>query len=227
MCEAMTTPATLPADCPLRRPWRRHTMSYQPRRHHRRSIRLAGYDYGSPGAYFFTLCTFEHECVLGQVVNGEMRLSRLGSIVQRCWYSLPRHFPGIALDAFVVMPSHVHGIITIMGADRRGEALGESYARDGLTVPSPNASPLPVPPPDRPSGTQPGSLSAILQSLKSVATRKCNQVRGTPSAALWQRNYYEHIIRNEQELQRTRRYIVENPLHWEQDEDNPHAWPVP
>ncbi len=198
-------------------------MPFDPQKHHRRSIRLPGYDYRSPGAYFFTLNTYDRECLFGQIVDGEMRLSRLGSVVLRCWHSLPRHFASIALDAFVVMPNHVHGIIVTTGTDCscRGEASGEVSTQVSLAEPFPDASPLQ---PDHPSGTQPGSLGAILQSLKSVCTRKCNQVRGTPPTPLWQRNYYEHIIRDESELQRTRQYVVENPLHWEEDEDNPETW---
>jgi len=117
-------------------------MVYNPQKYNRRSIRLKGYDYTQPGAYFVTICTREQECLLGNMENGTMVLSEFGRIVERCWCTLPRHFPNIELDAFVVMPNHIHGIIII----GKGEAfVGESHVQyktkdvhGTLTVPTPS-----------------------------------------------------------------------------------------
>lgn len=191
--------------------------------HHRRSIRLKGHDYTRPGAYSFDIVTHRRICMFGHVRNARVVLTRYGEIVQRVWTELPRHFDNIALDAFVVMPNHVHGVVMITGAARAALGIGES-ASDGdagghkgeALPPSGNASPLrDVPPVAR--GTVPGSLPAIVQTLKSLSTRRINQARGTPGGMVWQRNYYEHIIRDERELAARRRYIEENPRRWEED----------
>ena len=119
-------------------------MPYDPKIHHRRSIRLAGYDYTLPGAYFVTLNTQVHQCILGELIEGELRLSPIGEIVNRCWFDLPNHFP-IDLDAWVIMPDHLHGVLMIRG---KGEAFGGQGSGKSVT-PAPNASPL------RPHGTSP------------------------------------------------------------------------
>ncbi|PIU54770.1 MAG: hypothetical protein COS88_06605 [Chloroflexi bacterium CG07_land_8_20_14_0_80_51_10] len=175
-------------------------MRFDPDKHHRRSIRLKGYDYSQAGAYFVTICTKDRGCLFGEIIDGEMVLNPFGEVVQACWDDLPRHYPHVELDAFVIMPNHLHGIIII----RRGEAF----------VPS-NASPL------HPHGTQPGSLGAIIQNFKSVSTRKINRSTRNPGNKSWQRNYYEHVIRNEKSLNTIRCYIIENPLRWADDPENP------
>jgi REP element-mobilizing transposase RayT len=190
-------------------------MAYDSQKHQRRSIRLPGYDYSLAGAYFVTICTHERECLLGQVEDGAMLLSGYGRIVEQCWRALPHHFPGVELDAFVVMPNHVHGIIMITAPCR-----GEAFARQKHAM-SPgwvaNASPLQ----SRPYGTKTYSLGAMVQNFKSVSSRRINQVRLTPGAPVWQRNYYEHIVRNEDELNSIRQYVLGNPTLWEKDENNP------
>ena len=128
-----------------------------------------------------------------------MVLSHAGDIVQRCWLNLPSLFTRVELDAFAVMPNHLHGLIIL----RRGEASDDS-----------DASPLP-------NGTQPGSLGAIIQNFKSVSTRRVNQRNQVSRIPLWQRNYYEHIVRNEEELKAIHEYIVSNPSRWNEDENNP------
>jgi len=173
----------------------------------RRSIRLKGFDYTRPGAYFVTLCTHNRQCLFGDfvIVDGEVQLNERGGIVTACWNNIPHHFSNITIDAFIVMPNHVHGIIIINDA-----AVGAKHSLN-----SANASPLP------PTGTQPGSLAAIVQNYKSVSTRKINAVRSAPGHPVWQRNYYEHIIRTDSDLARIRRYIANNPLQWTQDRLNP------
>lgn len=181
-------------------------MNYDPDRHHRRSTRLKGYDYALPGAYFVTVCTYERECLLGHIESGRVVLSDAGEIAQRCWENTAHHYSFVELDAFVIMPNHVHGVIVITEF-RRGEASSLEE----------NASPLH----QRPNGTQPGSLSAILQNLKSISTRKTNAARGTPGAPVWQRSFYERVVRHEAELAAIREYILANPAHWDEDENNP------
>ena len=167
----------------------------------RRSIRLRGHDYREAGAYFVTVCTLRRACLFGEIVDDHLQLSPIGEIVAAAWTSTPGHFPGIDLDAVVVMPNHVHGIILIV------DSVGAKHA-----------SPLHIPP----RGTSPGSLAAIIQSFKSAATLAVNRSRGRPGFTLWQRGYYEHVIRDDEELNRLRRYIEENPMRWALDEENPH-----
>jgi len=201
-------------------------MSHKINHPQRRSIRLKGYDYSSPGAYFVTVCTRERLPLLGMVNNAEIILTPIGHIVEAFWNLIPQYFKGVGLDVYVVMPNHLHGVIVLSG-EGRGEALAEGVSRLNQEETA-NASPLhPLgtdnPPSTRrnPRGTQRGSLGAIIQNFKSVSTRKGNQLRGTPGVSLWQRNYYEHIIRNKNELNRIRRYIVDNPLKWEWDKYHP------
>jgi putative transposase len=127
--------------------------------------------------------------------------------VEACWRRLPRHFVGIELDACVVMPNHLHGVI-IIGGSAALEGTDQWLAADELGGPSTH-------------GTRPGSLGAIVQNFKSVSTRRVNQMNGTHGPPLWQRNYYERVIRNERELNNVREYIEENPSRWQFDEENP------
>lgn len=179
----------------------------------RRSIRLPGYDYAQTGAYFITLCTRNRLPLLGEVHQGNVRHTRLGWIAAGCWLAIPRHFPGVGLDAWIVMPDHIHGIIEI----RRGEAFGSRPEPKEKALP-PNASPLHM---SRPRGTTPQSLAAIIQNYKSLSARRINRWRGTPRSPVWQRNYYEHVIRDEEDLGRIREYILANPAAWEEGVEDP------
>lgn len=193
-------------------------MNYNPEKHQRRSIRLKGYDYTREGAYYFTICCHQRRCLLGEIEDGVIQLNIIGATVQSVWHSLPRHFPLIELDAFVIMPNHIHGIIFI--TDSRGEAFVPINEDTAPQVSSPNASPFSgCNDTSPPCGTQSGSIGAILQNFKSVATRRVNRITRN-SGTLWQRNYYEEIIRNEKAYENIRRYIVENPLNWDEDEEN-------
>ena len=201
-------------------------MSFKIDHPQRRSIRLKGYDYSSPGAYFVTVCTRDRLPLFGKVENTEIILTPIGGIVEAFWRLIPRHFEGVSLDVYVVMPNHLHGVIVLSG-----EGRGEAFAEGGFRLDqeeTANASPLHLPGSENPpltrwnlQGTQRGSLGAIIQNFKSVSTRKVNQLRGTPGVSLWQRNYYEHIIRDNNELDRIRRYIVDNLLKWECDKYHP------
>jgi len=163
------------------------TMLYDPNRHHRRSIRLKGYDYTQPGAYFVTICTHNRESLFGRVVDGEMMLNAFGEIVWEGWSRTAQVRPYVALfeHEFVVMPNHIHVIIWIV--DDVDDPVG-AQRRCAPTKPKPGGI--------TPNNVAPGSLGAIIRSFKSDVTRCINVRRGMPDARVWQRNYYEHIIRN-------------------------------
>lgn len=201
-------------------------MNYNPEKNHRRSIRLKGYDYREEGAYYFTICCHQRRCLLGEIKDGVMYLNLAGATVKAVWDSLPRHFPLIELDAFVVMPNHVHGIIVI--TDSRGEAFVPGFNNTSPESLFTKASPFPgCNDTSPPRGTQSGSIGAILQNFKSVATRRVNRITRN-LGTLWQRNYHEEIIRNEKAYENIRRYILENPLSWDEDEENPLKFkPIP
>ena len=188
-------------------------MKYNPDRYRRRSIRLQGYDYTSPNAYFVTICSYNHESLFGDVKMDKIVLNQFGRIIFEKWNQIPKYFKNTQIDQFIIMPNHLHGIVIIVTAKHSSEEFTES-----LNNKHKNASP------SHPAGTMPDSVSSIIQNFKSVTTRKINQIRKTSSAKLWQRNYYEHIVRNEKELNQIREYIIDNPLKWEFDEDNPKKW---
>ncbi|MBW4488832.1 MAG: transposase [Trichocoleus desertorum ATA4-8-CV12] len=195
-------------------------MKYDPNKHHRRSTRLKAYDYTALGAYFITICTHQRECLFGEIINGSTQLNSTGSTIHACWLALPRYFQQLTLDRFVIMPNHLHGILWLGNNTGRGEAFGQSIP-DNRSNLSPNASPL------QPCGTQSGSIGAMIQTFKSVSTRRLNQLQGATGKTVWQRNYHDHIIRNETSLQYIRQYIDNNPLSWQQDQlhpDNPAKW---
>ncbi len=178
------------------------TSRYDPDRHHRRSVRLRGWDYARPGAYFVTVCTTQRQHLFGEVVAGEMRLNALGRLVDSVWRRLVQHMPHVDLDAFQVMPNHVHAILRILAAVTP-ECVGDAQ-------PSP---------PSRPGvGPTSGELGAMVGNLKAVCTRRINRMRRSPGAPVWQRNYWEHIIHDEGEYTRIRDYILTNPVHWADDQ---------
>jgi len=177
---------------------------FDPQIHHRHSIRLKGYDYSQEGAYYVTIMTWHRDCIFGEVINDEVILSDFGKIADECWRAIPEHFPFVELGAYVIMPNHVHGIIVITNGGR-GAAMLRPYDDN------PNSHKINV---------KPGSLSVIVRSYKS-AVSYCihNEYNAT---GIWQRNYYEHIIRDEKDLQNKTDYINANPSLWTEDENNPH-----
>lgn len=185
-------------------------MPYDPQKHHRRSIRLKGYDYTQTGAYFITICTKGRQCLFGNVVNGEMQLNSLGHIAFNCWQTIPAHFPHIELDTFVVMPNHIHGILIItdnpVGA-RQCLALNQHSEGNPETF-------------GKPVG---GSISTVIGSYKSVVSKRINIIWQTKGQSIWQRNFYEHIGREQKSIDHIREYIVNNPLCWADDPENPQA----
>jgi len=194
------------------------TRRFDPERHHRKSIRLRGYDYASPGAYFVTIVTQDRACLFGEISRGRMHLNAAGMAAQTMWAAIPVHFPRVRLDAFVVMPNHVHGIILIAGTDAATDDADESVPDDAdelvrATHASPRRSP-PQSPPHHPHGPPRRSIGAIIGSYKSAVSRHINQLRRPRSGLVWQRNYYERIIRDYPSLQRVRKYIYANPRNW-------------
>ena len=175
-------------------------MKYEPEKHHRRSIRLQGYDYSQPGAYFVTICTQDRACLFGDVVNDEMELNALGVIVRKEWFRSADIRQEIKLhhDEFVVMPNHVHGIVWLIGDDvgahGRAPLQWQRLAK---------------------------SLGSFIAGFKSAVTKCINEYRHTPGTPVWQRNYYEHVIRDDASLDRTRQYIIDNPARWAFDRENP------
>ncbi len=250
-------------------------MPYNSDIHHRHSIRLREYDYSQAGAYFVTICTQNRECLLGEIVEGEMRLNAAGNVAADSWAWLADQYDYVELDHWVVMPNHIHGIIVITD-DRRGEIYhirrggsrddrrGEIYhiRRGGSrTAPTTEQSDIgsrtaPTTKPTIPTtaqsdiggqpaptteqsdiggqpaptkeqsdiGSQPAPtkpLGRLIGAFKTVSTRRINEQHAMPGAKFWQRNYYEHIIRNEADLDRIREYIENNSLRWELDKLNP------
>jgi len=176
-------------------------MKYDPLNHDRHSIRLKGYDYSARGSYFLTICSHGRECLFGDVVGEEMRLSEIGDIVGKCWAEIPNHFANVRLDKFVVMPNHVHGIL----------ALGMVGTRHAVSLPRTEQFGKPTR----------GSVPTIIRSFKSAATKRINRLRGIPGCPVWQGRFHDHIIRNDADLHRIREYIETNPAKWASDEENP------
>lgn len=206
--------------------------TYNPQTHHRRSIRLKGYDYAQSGAYFVTICTQGHVCLFGEVVDGEMQLNDAGRMVQTIWESMPARFPQATFDIYTIMPNHFHAIIvidthpvgaTLVVAPNGTETrAGTSPAATGLTLNGAGTSPAPtdLTPNGHPTlGDMVGVFKSITTREYIVGVRTC----GWPpfDRHVWQHNYHERIIRNDRELNAIRQYIADNPLQWALDRDNP------
>jgi putative transposase len=185
-------------------------MKYDPSKHHRRSIRLKGYDYSQAGAYFVTICINQGLHTLGEIRNSQMYPSQPGEMVQTVWDELPLHYPGVAVDAFVLMPNHVHGIIVLQAG---------TPCLPNNTVGATTGG-LPLLPGDR--SHKPMSLGDVIHRFKSLTTAKYRhgviQLGWTPfPKRFWQRNYHENIIRDEQSWDTIRGYILNNPIGWESE----------
>ncbi len=179
--------------------------------HHRRSIRLQQYDYAQAGAYFVTICIYEHACLLGDIINGEMRMNAAGQLVADTWTHLPVRFPCIELDAFVVMPNHLHGVLVLSDPPATVGA--------GLALPN-NASDFKKQGTPRSAPT----LADVVGAFKSISAIACNRLLNRSGCPFWQRNYYEHVIRHEKDLERIREYIENNPGRWAEDKENSANW---
>lgn len=216
-------------------------MTYNPDIHHRHSIRLRGYDYSSAGAYFVTICIQGRECLFGEVIDGVVVLNDAGRMVEVAWRALPGRFAQVTVDEFIVMPNHVHGIIIV-------DPVGAPLAAPGTLAPlaapltglvdkqqgAASSAPTIIDKQQGAASSAPtiigkyqgaatsaptlGSIIRVFKSLSAIAVNRFLDRQGCP---LWQRNYYERVIRDEGEFGAIREYIRNNPLKWEQDEVNP------
>jgi putative transposase len=175
-------------------------MKYNPEKHHRRSMRLKGYDYSAAGAYFITLCTYQRQCLFGEIMDGAMHLNPYGKIANDCLQAIPEHFARFQLDEFVMMPNHVHAVLRI---------VDDNDKRRGMALPCPYNGEFGKP--------MAGSLPIVIGAFKSAVTKRINILRDTPGTPVWQRNYHERIIRDELALNNIRRYIQMNPINWKSD----------
>lgn len=195
-------------------------MKYDPKIHHRRSIRLKGYDYSQAGAYFITICTNDRKCLFGEIINGEMILNDYGKIANDEWEKLPQRFPNFELDVFQIMPNHMHGIVLLNESVGAGLAPAQNEHNNRATA--------------RVAPTK--TVGDIVGAYKSLVANEClkifklnwetvnragvNRAGVNPAPTmgkLWQRNYHEHIIRNEQSYQTISNYIINNPDNWASD----------
>ncbi|MBI4773839.1 MAG: transposase [Deltaproteobacteria bacterium] len=166
-------------------------------RHSRRSIRLHGYDYSRAGVYFVTICAWNRECLFGDAVDGKMILNDFGQKVAESWEWLATRHGYVKLDEYTIMPNHLHGIIVITDVVEGGSR----------TAPTEKHKPI----------------GRLVGAFKTMSSKGINHLRNTPGLKIWQRNYYEHIIRNDDELNRIREYIANNPAQWETDRENPNV----
>ncbi len=217
-------------------------MPFNPVLHNRHSIRLQGYEYTQSGAYFVTINTYKKEHLFGEVVNGVVQLSQMGEIAYEQWLKIPTNIPHILLDAFVVMPNHIHGIVVITektAVRGKGKAFDHRFTQTDRTslndwiklndskklgsnaLPIQKGSRTPMyhkesasPTDPNRLGSSPGSLPAIIQNYKSITSRRINKLLDSRGSTIWHRNYYEHIIRDEEDYSRIVSYIQQNPKMW-------------
>jgi len=181
-------------------------MTFDPDKHHRRSIRLPGFDYSQEGMYFVTICTKDRRDLFGDVYDGKMNVNPAGNMLQMVWDEMPVHYPGIKTDAFGIMPNHIHAIIILVGAAPRGRP-----------------EMIPIQPSGQPQRVAPTiSLSDAVHRFKSMTTKRyldgIKHHGWVPFLGkLWQRNYYKHIIQDVESFQTIREYIIQNPMRWESD----------
>jgi REP element-mobilizing transposase RayT len=175
----------------------------------RRSIRWRGYDYSLRGIYFVTICAFDRRSIFGSISSGVLDRSVAGRIVSEVWFELPNHHAGLELDAFAVMPNHIHGIMLLCSP--KTHVIQKTVGRDAAVG----------------AGLRPArrdaNLSEIIRAFKTFSALKINARRGTKGQAVWQRNYFERVVRDGKEMEKIQRYIAENPARWEFDRENPKA----
>ena len=190
-------------------------MKYKPhKKHHRRSIRLKGYDYSQAGAYFVTICVHNGQSLLGKIEQNEMKLNASGQLTVQAWHDLPNHYQHVELGAFVTMPNHVHGIIILTNPVGAGLQPAQTNT---ISQPAQTRAGL------KPAPTKRHGLPEIVRAFKTFSARRINKLRGSTGKPFWQRNYYEHIIRNERAFNAIQTYIVNNPINWKDDKLHPTA----
>ncbi len=181
-------------------------MKYNPEYHHRRSIRLQGYDYSQTGIYFVTICTHQRQCLFGEIRNGKMIFNQIGKIVSQEWLKSAEIRQEIILDEWIIMPNHLHEIVAI---DKKENFQGEDYFK-GASLP-----------PLQEDKRKPKSLSSFIGGFKSSVTKRIKPICDHPNPVIWQRNYYESIVRDENQLNQIRQYIINNPQKWDEDPEKP------
>ncbi|MCK4464495.1 MAG: hypothetical protein KAU83_02190, partial [Bacteroidales bacterium] len=219
--------------------WREDEMALFKNKYRIKSTRLKGWDYSSPGAYFVTIVTKNRAYYFGNVENGDMHLNELGEIAQQCFEKIPEHFLFVSLDSFVIMPNHVHGIIIIkpgnggeIHSSTKTEIINDGGAGDVETLhatslqqqpqqPETDAASYITAPKNKKMASispKPSSLSVIIRSYKSAVSKQARQIHPD---FVWQSRYYDHIIRDKKSLNNIRQYIIQNPLNWQADAENP------
>jgi putative transposase len=166
-----------------------------------KSLRLPYRDYATAGIYYVTICASDRRCILARIENATANLTRLGEIARECWVQIPTHFPRVAIHAFTIMPNHLHTLIELKPSlgPKKPETIRREF--DATSVPS-------------------GSLSAIIRSFKAIVTRRAKRELQF-DGDVWERNYFEHAVRNGDQFAKASQYIIENPMKWEQDKENP------
>jgi putative transposase len=177
----------------------------------RRHARMRAFDYRENRAYFVTICAAGRACVFGDVVDAQVKLSRRGLVLTKCWNEIPAHHPHVELDAFVVMPNHVHGLLLFVGDPPEATQASQLHGGAALSATTVTTA----------RGPAPGSLSAVIGSFKSAVSREINRIRPGAARGLWQLNFYEHVVRHDRAHHRIRDYIASNPERWADDEENP------
>ena len=193
---------------------------YNPDIHNRRSMRLKGYDYSKAGAYLVTVVTQERLTLFGDVLKGRMQLNPAGEMVHRMWMEMPNRFPPIVMDTIVVMPNHVHGIIILADAGLAGTPTSSECSDIKIKTRAPTRGAR-----TEDGRTRLGNVVGVFKSLTTLEyTRGVRDMNWPPfKRRLWQRNFYEHIVRTDASLEKYRRYIVDNPVQWPFDRENPKA----
>jgi REP element-mobilizing transposase RayT len=209
-------------------------MSYNPNIHHRKSIRLQGYDYSQAGLYFITICAQDRKCLFGKIENDEMILNDAGLIANECWLEIPKHFPNAVLHEHIIMPNHVHGIVELIQNDVANVGAENTRAENFLPLQNEFRKMIPR------------SIGSIVKGFKIGVTKwfrnsnnadmanakagnvntenigaenflPLQQPQQNETVKIWQRNYYEHIIRDEKSYQHISEYIINNPKNWKED----------
>ncbi|MCD4652701.1 transposase [bacterium] len=183
-------------------------MVYNPEKHNRKSVRLKGYDYSQPGFYYVTICTQDRTERFGGVSDDEMILNDAGEMVDSEWNRIPERYNHVIIDTYKIKPNHMHGIIVI---GCRGVVSAPSMKADkpgGMNGDGAETTPLPT-------------LGQMIARFKYLITKTLNKIDGSPGRRVLQRGFHDHIIRNEEELNRIRKYIEDNPRSWKNDENNP------
>jgi REP element-mobilizing transposase RayT len=184
------------------------------------SARLKGWDYSSPGYYFIIICTKNMECLFGKITGGKIILSEMGKIAEQYWREIPVHFNDIILDEFVVMPNHIHGILSIVPTPKpivETPNLGVSTMGLGVTT-IPGVSTITGVPTEHDKNIKkPANIGIVINQYKRICTIRIRT--SNPGISIWQPRFHDHIIRDENELNRIRQYIIDNPVNWRKDDN--------